>query len=178
MPEAQRRFTVSPGTDTGSPASSTAIRATFRLSSPAWFAQPRITSVIRSGSSEGWRATSAAMTCAAMSSARTSLSCPPMLPTAVRMPSRMYASVMRLIEVMLLRRPVHGGVHERDAGAVLPGDGHPIEADARPGRFLLRHRDELVDHLHRDRIGDGVVHAHGHVAIGVRRERQRAVGER
>ena len=30
-----------PGTDCGSPASSTAMRATLRLSSPAWFAQPR-----------------------------------------------------------------------------------------------------------------------------------------
>ena len=34
------RFTVAPGTSCGSPASSSAIRATLRLSSPAWFAQP------------------------------------------------------------------------------------------------------------------------------------------
>ena len=40
-PEAQSRFTVTPATDSGSPASSAAIRATLRLSSPAWFAQPR-----------------------------------------------------------------------------------------------------------------------------------------
>ena len=40
-PEAQRRFTVTPATDSGRPASSAAIRATLRLSSPAWFAQPK-----------------------------------------------------------------------------------------------------------------------------------------
>jgi hypothetical protein len=35
-----RRFTVAPGTDSGRPASSATMRATLRLSSPAWFAQP------------------------------------------------------------------------------------------------------------------------------------------
>ena len=40
-PDAQSRLTVTPATDSGSPASSAAIRATLRLSSPAWFAQPR-----------------------------------------------------------------------------------------------------------------------------------------
>ena len=39
-PEPQRRLTVAPGTLSGKPASSSAIRATSRLSSPAWFAQP------------------------------------------------------------------------------------------------------------------------------------------
>src|SRR5690606_41332702 len=34
-PEAHKRFTVSAGTDSGSPASKAAIRATLRLSSPA-----------------------------------------------------------------------------------------------------------------------------------------------
>ncbi len=34
-PDAQSRFTVIPGTASGSPASSTAMRATLRLSSPA-----------------------------------------------------------------------------------------------------------------------------------------------
>src|SRR6266852_3295213 len=43
-PLAHSRLTVTPGTRSGSPARSTAIRATFRLSSPAWLAQPRITS--------------------------------------------------------------------------------------------------------------------------------------
>ena len=38
--EPHSRFTVVPGTSTGSPASRTAIRPTLRLSSPAWLAQP------------------------------------------------------------------------------------------------------------------------------------------
>ena len=39
-PEAQSRLTVKPGTELGRPASSRAIRATLRLSSPAWLTQP------------------------------------------------------------------------------------------------------------------------------------------
>jgi hypothetical protein len=38
--DAQRRLTVEPGTPSGNPASSSAIRPTLRLSSPAWFAHP------------------------------------------------------------------------------------------------------------------------------------------
>ena len=38
--EPHSRLTVVPATDVGSPASSSAMRATLRLSSPAWFAQP------------------------------------------------------------------------------------------------------------------------------------------
>ena len=38
--EPHRRLTVAPGTSCGMPASSSAMRATLRLSSPAWFAQP------------------------------------------------------------------------------------------------------------------------------------------
>ena len=40
MPEPQRRLTVVPVTSVGRPASSSAMRATLRLSSPAWLAQP------------------------------------------------------------------------------------------------------------------------------------------
>ena len=39
-PEPHRRLMVAPGTAMGRPASSTAMRATLRLSSPAWLAQP------------------------------------------------------------------------------------------------------------------------------------------
>ena len=39
--EAHNRLTVAPGTSTGKPASRAAIRATLRLSSPAWLAAPR-----------------------------------------------------------------------------------------------------------------------------------------
>ena len=44
MPEAHRRLTVAPGIESGRPASRSAMRATLRLSSPAWLAQPRKTS--------------------------------------------------------------------------------------------------------------------------------------
>ena len=40
IPEPHRRLIVEPGTPCGSPASSADMRATLRLSSPAWFAQP------------------------------------------------------------------------------------------------------------------------------------------
>ena len=43
-PEAHKRFTVMAGTESGKPANKDAIRATLRLSSPAWLAQPKITS--------------------------------------------------------------------------------------------------------------------------------------
>ena len=42
-PEPQRRFTVTAGTSYGSPARSTAMRATLRLSSPAWLVAPKTT---------------------------------------------------------------------------------------------------------------------------------------
>ncbi len=51
--EPHRRFTVVAGTVVGSPASSTAIRPTLRLSSPAWLAQPHTTSPMLPGSSPG-----------------------------------------------------------------------------------------------------------------------------
>ena len=41
IPEPHSRLTVAPGTDVGSPASRTAMRATLRLSSPAWLASPK-----------------------------------------------------------------------------------------------------------------------------------------
>ena len=47
MPEPHRRFTVAPGIEVGRPASSTAMRATLRLSSPAWLASPKYTSSTR-----------------------------------------------------------------------------------------------------------------------------------
>ena len=51
IPEAHKRFTVSPPIVSGKPASSKDILATFRLSSPAWLAQPKITSSTNDGSS-------------------------------------------------------------------------------------------------------------------------------
>ena len=43
-PLAQSLFTVLPATDVGKPANKAAMRATLRLSSPAWLAAPAITS--------------------------------------------------------------------------------------------------------------------------------------
>ena len=40
MPEAHRRLTDTPGTESGRPAKRSAIRPIFRLSSPDWFTQP------------------------------------------------------------------------------------------------------------------------------------------
>src|SRR6185437_15139357 len=57
-PEPQSRFTVLPPTASGSPASSAAIRATLRLSSPAWFAHPRMTSSMHCRSTLLLRSTS------------------------------------------------------------------------------------------------------------------------
>ena len=71
MPEPHSRLTVAPGTLVGRPASSAAMRATFRLSSPAWLAQPMSTSSTAAGSSPGWRSSSARIGNAARSSART-----------------------------------------------------------------------------------------------------------
>ena len=39
-PEPHNRFTVAAGTSIGNPANSSAMRATLRLSSPAWLTQP------------------------------------------------------------------------------------------------------------------------------------------
>ena len=74
--EPHRRLIVVPGVVVGSPASSAAIRATLRLSSPAPLALPNITSSIRSGS-RSERSTICLTTCAPRSSGRTPASAPP-----------------------------------------------------------------------------------------------------
>ncbi len=74
-PEAQKRFTVCPGTRTGSPARMEATRATFIPCSPSGKAQPRMTSSIRDGSTPA-RSSAARMATAARSSGRTSFSFP------------------------------------------------------------------------------------------------------
>ena len=85
MPEAQRRFTVMPGTVSGKPASSQAMRATLRFSSPAPLALPRMTSSTTDGSMPASSIT-ALMVRAARSSGRTEERAPPYLPTGVRRP--------------------------------------------------------------------------------------------
>jgi hypothetical protein len=76
-PEAHRRLTVMPGTESGMPASSNAMRATLRLSSPAWLAQPNTTSSSADQSTLGLRPISARIGIAARSSVRTRASAPP-----------------------------------------------------------------------------------------------------
>ena len=73
----QRRLIVAPGIVCGNPARSSAIRATLRLSSPAWLAQPKKTSSSEAQSSWGCFATSALIGAAARSSTRTLASEPP-----------------------------------------------------------------------------------------------------
>ena len=82
-PEPHSRFTVCPATSTGNPARSEAMRATLRLSSPAWLVHPRITSSIERGSMPE-RSTTALIGIAARSSARRPARLPPCLPTGVR----------------------------------------------------------------------------------------------
>ena len=76
-PEPHRRLMVAPGSPTGSPASRLAMCATLRLSSPAWFAQPKMTSLTASQSTPALRAISALSGIAARSSVRTDDSAPP-----------------------------------------------------------------------------------------------------
>src|SRR5262245_29934354 len=122
MPDAHNRLTVSPGTLTGNPASSSAIRAMLRLSSPAWFAQPMITSVICAGSSVGYRSSRRLIVRAAMSSGRVSASDPAKLPIAVRTPSTRYASViLHPFRKVIAARPVHGALEQtHDVAVALP----------------------------------------------------------
>ncbi len=80
----QSRLTVVAGTLTGSPASSTAIRPTLRLSSPAPLAFPHTTSSTAERSRPGARSSTPARATAARSSGRTSASAPPKRPNGVR----------------------------------------------------------------------------------------------
>ena len=71
MPEPHKRLIVTPGTEIGKPASKALILATLRLSSPAWFAHPRMTSSKDSQSTDGFVSTMDCNTTAARSSGRT-----------------------------------------------------------------------------------------------------------
>ena len=78
------RLTVVAGTDVGRPASSSAIRPTLRLSSPAPLALPHTTSPILAGSSPGARSRTPRSATAARSSGRTCARAPPKRPKGVR----------------------------------------------------------------------------------------------
>ena len=77
MPEPHRRLMVAPGTAIGRPASRLDMRATLRLSSPAWLAQPNSTSVTAAQSTCGLRAIKARSGTAPRSSVRTLDRAPP-----------------------------------------------------------------------------------------------------
>src|SRR5579864_5385141 len=114
MPDPHRRLTVWPGTSTGKPASSRAMRATLRLSSPAWLAQPRMTSSTSAGLTCA-RSQDALSATAARSSGRTSFSWPPYRPIGVRAVATITASGKLLL----------GALREKglDAGRELPARG-------------------------------------------------------
>jgi len=89
-PEEQKRFTVMPGTPFGSPASSSAMRATFMPCSASGIAQPAITSPTAAGSSDGACASTLLSTCTSKSSGRVLRNIPRgALPTGVRVAATM-----------------------------------------------------------------------------------------
>src|SRR5688500_14184441 len=179
IPDAHSRFTVSPGTVTGSPARSNAIRATLRLSSPAWFAQPRITSAIPSAGMLGWRSSNRRIVSAARSSGRTSDSDPAKLPIAVRMPSTIYASLIPGLSLeMVARRAIHGAAKESNRRAIVLAHRHVEECESSPGALLYCRCGQHITGCDRRRVTNAVLHAHGHAPVCVRREREGTVRER
>ena len=76
-PEPHKRLMVEPGTVGGKPANRVAMRATLRLSSPAWLAQPNRQSSTASQSTAGFGTMSARSGWAAISSGRMAESTPP-----------------------------------------------------------------------------------------------------
>src|SRR4051812_23221354 len=170
-PLAHSRLTVNPGVVSGRPASSAAIRATLRLSSPAWLAAPKTTSSIASGATPA-RETASATTSAARSSGRMPASAPPYLPMGVRTPPIRYAVMRPLSPIDLSSREGsaagdQGGGDRRDSLAAT-GQAQPVrrrrsDRHGRPdgcrhrGRSLAAARRELrlvADHLDGD-VADG-----------------------
>ena len=96
------RSMVTPGTWSGSPATSHAVRATSPACEPIVSQQPRITSSTAPGSTPV-RSTSALIECAARSAEWTPASAPPRLPTGVRTASTMKASGMAIPSSRMVR---------------------------------------------------------------------------
>ena len=87
-PDPQSRLIVLPGASSGRSASSAAIRATLRLSSPAWFAQPSSTSSRADQSTDGRLGLGESRTTwAARSSGRTVARAPTYRPIGCRTPA-------------------------------------------------------------------------------------------
>src|SRR5580704_1123576 len=89
------RSTVTPGTLSGQPAASTALRAMSNVCSPNWLTQPQITSSTTAGSVPE-RSASACSTCADRSTGCTPDSAPFRFPTAVRTAATITASRTRV----------------------------------------------------------------------------------
>src|SRR3954463_10279178 len=87
------RSIVVPGTVSGQPAASGALRPMLKVCSPTWLTQPQNTSSTIAGSMPD-RSASAVRTCAERSTACTPDSPPPRLPTGVRTAAQMTASRM------------------------------------------------------------------------------------
>src|SRR5260221_2859681 len=144
-PEPHSRFTVPPGTLTGRPASSALMRATLRLSSPAWFAHPSSTSSTAAGSTPV-RRTSSRMTSAPRSSGRTSASAPPWRPMGVRTASTTKTS--RSAFVMALQcyslpgemAKINSSYQKLQAGYLFPEIGKRVRAfaEANPAAKVIR----------------------------------------
>ena len=87
------RSMVTPGTDSGQPAASTALRAMSKVCSPTWPTQPQITSSTSSGSTPA-RSARALSTCADRSTGCTPDSAPFRFPTGVRTAATITASLI------------------------------------------------------------------------------------
>src|ERR1700684_838037 len=115
-PDAQNRFTVTPPTEFGKPASNAPIRATFSPCSPSGIAQPMIASSISFVSSPRTCAPAERIAWTSSSSGRVFLKMPRgALPIGVRLAATIYASCTCLLILQLLC-PVRALVTNRLAG--------------------------------------------------------------
>ncbi len=116
-PEEQKRLTVVPATDAGSPARMSATRATLLPWAPFGWAQPRITSSTSAGSSRGTLPSTSLMQWAARSSGRVMLNDPRKdLASGVRELATTTASLMAWLLVFAAGdavRPTEGDVVPR-----------------------------------------------------------------
>src|SRR5689334_2651837 len=159
-PEPQNRFTVVPGISIGSPAASTAPRATFMPCSPTWVTQPMITS-----------STSCALTLArsiaplrvraSRSTGCSADSAPLRLPRAVRNASTMTASPMVLSSSRSRARRVETPANRTPIPSAIPPPpfhvGRGLTQYLRMPKWILA--NDGLRPLCADRDGDGL-HAH------------------
>src|SRR5712691_1449045 len=199
-PDEQKRLTVVPATDTGSPARTSATRATLLPWAPLGWAQPRITSSISDGSSCGTLPSTSRMQWAAKSSGRVRLNDPRKdLASGVRELATTTASLMASPFLGTLTRSIpdaRGSVPTRPAsslaelwrGAAVDDDGRPRHERRGVGRqedARVRDLVHLAPAAHAHAIGHGVVRLlgrrgillgqHVHVAFGLHRARGDAV---